>query len=49
VSALHRSALASAVEDQKGANEDPNHGLGIARCAMEAPLRQFVTNAGEVA
>jgi chaperonin GroEL len=31
----------------KGANEDQNHGIVIALRAMEAPLREIVTNAGE--
>ncbi len=31
----------------KGDNEDQNHGIQIARRAMEAPLREIVTNAGE--
>jgi chaperonin GroEL len=31
----------------KGANEDQNHGIEIARRAMEAPLREIVANAGE--
>ncbi len=30
-----------------GANEDQNHGILIARRAMEAPLREIVANAGE--
>jgi chaperonin GroEL len=30
-----------------GANEDQNHGIQIALRAMEAPLREIVTNAGE--
>ena len=30
-----------------GANEDQNHGIKIALRAMEAPLRQIVSNAGE--
>ena len=37
----------SALKDLKGANEDQNHGIVIARRAMEAPLREIVTNAGE--
>ncbi len=37
----------SALKDLKGANEDQNHGIQIARRAMEAPLREIVTNAGE--
>ncbi len=31
----------------KGANEDQNHGITIALRAMEAPLREIVTNCGE--
>ncbi len=31
----------------KGDNEDQNHGIQIALRAMEAPLREIVTNAGE--
>jgi chaperonin GroEL len=31
----------------KGVNEDQNHGIQIALRAMEAPLREIVTNAGE--
>ena len=37
----------AAVESLKGANEDQNHGIQIALRAMEAPLREIVTNAGE--
>ena len=37
----------TAVEGLKGANEDQNHGIVIALRAMEAPLREIVTNAGE--
>ena len=37
----------AAVKDLKGANEDQNHGIVIARRAMEAPLREIVANAGE--
>jgi chaperonin GroEL len=33
----------------KGDNEDQNHGIQIAKRAMEAPLREIVTNAGEEA
>ncbi|MFO7339724.1 MAG: chaperonin GroEL [Lysobacteraceae bacterium] len=36
-----------AIEGLKGANEDQNHGIQIALRAMEAPLREIVTNAGE--
>jgi chaperonin GroEL len=39
-------ALAS-IQDLTGANEDQNHGIRIALRAMEAPLREIVTNAGE--
>ena len=34
------------VKDLKGDNEDQNHGITIARRAMEEPLRQIVINAG---
>ena len=37
----------AAIEGLKGANEDQNHGIQIALRAMEAPLREIVTNAGE--
>jgi chaperonin GroEL len=37
----------AAIENLKGANEDQNHGIQIALRAMEAPLREIVTNAGE--
>ncbi|HET8817955.1 MAG TPA: TCP-1/cpn60 chaperonin family protein, partial [Xanthomonadaceae bacterium] len=37
----------SALKDLKGDNEDQNHGIQITRRAMEAPLREIVTNAGE--
>jgi chaperonin GroEL len=37
----------SAVIGLKGDNEDQTHGIQIARRAMEAPLREIVTNAGE--
>ncbi|MFC0679937.1 chaperonin GroEL [Lysobacter korlensis] len=36
-----------AIRDLTGANEDQNHGIRIALRAMEAPLREIVTNAGE--
>ncbi|MEJ7746718.1 MAG: chaperonin GroEL [Luteimonas sp.] len=36
-----------AMGDLKGANEDQNHGIVIALRAMEAPLREIVTNCGE--
>ncbi|BCT92632.1 60 kDa chaperonin [Lysobacter helvus] len=39
-------ALAS-VGKITGANEDQNHGIQIALRAMESPLREIVTNAGE--
>ncbi|SFX61931.1 chaperonin GroEL [Marinospirillum alkaliphilum] len=39
----------STIKDIKGDNEDQNHGIAIALRAMEAPLRQIVTNAGEEA
>jgi chaperonin GroEL len=39
-------ALAS-ISGLKGINEDQNHGIQIALRAMEAPLREIVTNAGE--
>ncbi|MEO7199775.1 MAG: chaperonin GroEL, partial [Dokdonella sp.] len=41
-------ALAGIV-NLKGDNEDQNHGIEIARRAMEAPLREIVSNAGEEA
>ncbi len=37
----------AAIKDLKGANEDQNHGIVIALRAMEAPLREIVTNCGE--
>ncbi|WP_411833117.1 chaperonin GroEL [Pseudoxanthomonas mexicana] len=37
----------AAIEGLKGINEDQNHGILIALRAMEAPLREIVTNAGE--
>ena len=37
----------AAIKDLKGINEDQNHGIAIALRAMEAPLREIVTNAGE--
>ncbi|PJJ98699.1 chaperonin GroEL [Lysobacteraceae bacterium NML91-0213] len=37
----------AAIEHLRGANEDQNHGILIALRAMEAPLREIVTNAGE--
>jgi len=36
-----------AISGLKGANEDQNHGIQIALRAMEAPLREIVTNCGE--
>ncbi len=39
----------AAIADLVGDNEDQNAGIAIARRAMEAPLRQIVTNAGEEA
>jgi len=36
-----------AIGGLKGANEDQNHGIQIALRAMEAPLREIVTNCGE--
>lgn len=37
----------AAIAGLKGINEDQNHGIAIALRAMEAPLREIVTNAGE--
>jgi chaperonin GroEL len=37
----------AAIGSLKGINEDQNHGITIALRAMEAPLREIVTNAGE--
>jgi chaperonin GroEL len=37
----------NAIGDLKGINEEQNHGIVIAKRAMEAPLREIVTNAGE--
>ncbi|HRO62342.1 chaperonin GroEL [Thermomonas sp.] len=37
----------AAIAGLKGANEDQDHGIVIALRAMEAPLREIVTNAGE--
>jgi len=39
----------AAIADLEGDNEDQTAGIGIARRAMEAPLRQIVENAGEEA
>ncbi len=36
-----------AIKKLKGDNEDQNHGIAIAKRAMEAPLREIVGNAGE--
>ena len=36
-----------ALGELKGANEDQNHGINIAKRAMEAPLREIVANCGE--
>jgi chaperonin GroEL len=36
-----------AMGDLKGINEDQNHGINIAKRAMEAPLREIVANCGE--
>jgi chaperonin GroEL len=36
-----------AIKKLKGDNEDQNHGILIAKRAMEAPLREIVSNAGE--
>ena len=41
--------VASMLGDLKGDNEDQNVGIKVALKAMEAPLRQIVTNAGEEA
>ncbi len=38
-----------AVESVKGDNEDQNVGINLCRKAMEAPMRQIVSNAGEEA
>jgi chaperonin GroEL len=40
---------ATAIADLKGDNQDQTAGIAIALRAMEAPLRQIVTNAGEEA
>jgi chaperonin GroEL len=39
----------AAIKDLKGNNEDQNHGITIAKRAMEAPLREIVANCGEEA
>ncbi|KAF1723152.1 chaperonin GroEL [Pseudoxanthomonas wuyuanensis] len=36
-----------AIGELKGNNEDQNHGINIAKRAMEAPLREIVANCGE--
>ena len=36
----------AALADLKGDNEDQDHGIGLMRRSMEAPLRQIVKNAG---
>ena len=36
-----------AIKKLKGDNEDQNHGILIAKRAMESPLREIVANAGE--
>ena len=38
-----------AIKDLKGDNEDQNHGIAAALRAMEAPMRQITTNAGDEA
>ena len=38
-----------ALDDMKGENHDQDMGIGIARRAMEEPLRQIVTNSGDEA
>ncbi|MGH1469590.1 MAG: chaperonin GroEL [Cellvibrionaceae bacterium] len=38
---------AAKIADLEGDNEEQTAGIGIARRALEAPLRQIVTNAGE--
>ncbi|MEO8460701.1 MAG: chaperonin GroEL, partial [Dokdonella sp.] len=37
----------AALSKLKGENEDQNHGIVIAKRAMEAPLREIVTNSGD--
>ena len=37
----------AAIAGLKGSNEDQNHGIQIALRAMEAPLREIVSNAGD--
>ncbi|WMN58415.1 chaperonin GroEL [Pseudoalteromonas xiamenensis] len=41
--------VAAKITDLVGDNEDQNHGIKVALRAMEAPLRQIVTNAGDEA
>ncbi len=41
--------VASKIENLTGDNEDQNHGIKVALRAMEAPLRQIVSNAGDEA
>ena len=41
--------VAGKLTELEGINEDQNHGVKIALRAMEAPLRQIVSNAGEEA
>ncbi|MFC3033484.1 chaperonin GroEL [Pseudoalteromonas fenneropenaei] len=41
--------VASKLQDLTGDNEDQNHGIKVALRAMEAPLRQIVSNAGDEA
>ena len=38
---------AEAIKDLEGANEDQTHGVNVAIRAMEAPLRQIVSNCGD--
>jgi len=38
---------ATAIKDLEGANEDQTHGVNVAIRAMEAPLRQIVSNSGD--
>ncbi|MDG2392392.1 MAG: chaperonin GroEL [Thalassotalea sp.] len=39
--------VADKIKDLEGANEDQTHGIKVALRAMEAPLRQIVTNCGD--
>ncbi|WP_462152311.1 chaperonin GroEL [Pseudoalteromonas xiamenensis] len=41
--------VAAKITELTGDNEDQNHGIKVALRAMEAPLRQIVTNAGDEA